>query len=85
MSDGRACICSQDITGALIIGDLKTQSLKEIWQGKTMTDIREKFIYGKKEKIPFCGKCDFMRGWNAFDYWKLPLEDWQEVYENAKN
>lgn len=85
MSDGRVCICSQDVTGALIIGDLKTQTLKEIWQGDVMTDIREKFIYGEKSKIPFCGKCDFMRGWVSFDYWKLSQEDWIEAYANAKN
>lgn len=85
MSDGRACVCAQDVIGALPIGDLKTQSLKEIWQGTILTKIRENFIYDRKFLVPFCKECDYMEGFVPPDYWKVSLTEWQECYEKAKN
>jgi len=84
-SDGRATVCCQDVVGFLPIGDLHTQSLKEIWQGEVMTSIRDKFIYGKKNEIPFCNRCDFMVSFVAPDYWKIPKEEWIQIYEKAKD
>lgn len=83
MSDGRACVCAQDVIGAVPIGDLKIQTLKEIWQGKIMSDIREKFIYGKKNEIQFCDKCDYMLGCVTPDWWKVSDEEWKEAYSIA--
>lgn len=85
MSDGRACVCCQDVTGALPVGDFKVQTLKEIWQGKELTQIREDFIYGRKDKIHFCSKCDYMAGFVYPDFWDLSLEEWQKAYENVKS
>lgn len=85
MSDGRACVCAQDVVGALPVGDLKTETLKEIWQGKVMSGIREKFIYGKKNEIPFCDKCDYMKGFTYPDFWNVSKEGWIEAYEQSKN
>ncbi len=84
-SDGRALVCAQDVVGALPIGDLKTQTLKEIWQGKVMSEVREKFIYGKKNEIPFCDKCDYMLGCVTPDWWKVSQDEWKEAYEKSKN
>lgn len=85
MSDGRACVCCQDVIGAFPVGDLRTQSLKEIWQGSVMTEVRDKFVNGKKKDIVFCGECDFMTGFDLPDYWKVPLEYWKEIYEEVKS
>lgn len=85
MSDGRACVCAQDVVGALPIGDLWTQTLKEIWQGLIMTGIRNKFVYGEKNRIPFCGPCDYMTGFVMPDFWKLSSKEWIEIYEDVKN
>lgn len=69
MSDGRACICSQDVLGEHIIGDLKTDTLQEIW--KRLDLQRKLFIKGYKKLIKFCSKCDYMRGCVAPDWWRF--------------
>lgn len=82
-SDGRALVCAQDVIGALPIGDLKTQTLKGIWQGRIMSEVREKFISNRKSEIAFCDKCDYMLGCVTPDWWKVSLEDWKTAYNSA--
>lgn len=84
-SDGRALICSQDVVGALPIGDLNNQTLQEIWQGPVISEIRKKFISGRKQEIPFCGKCDFMTGFVYPEWWNISQEEWLSAYEAAVN
>lgn len=85
MSDGRACVCSQDVTGALPVGDLRKETIKEIWQGKKMAVLRHMFVWDRKKEIPFCGECDYMEGCVTPSYWRAPLNQWRKVYEKAKS
>jgi len=42
LHDQRVSACCRDYHGELIVGDLKTESLDEIWRGKTLGALREK-------------------------------------------
>jgi sulfatase maturation enzyme AslB (radical SAM superfamily) len=82
MADGRACVCCQDVRGMHVIGDLNTQSLKEIWLGKEMMEIRQKFIDGKKKEIRFCADCDYMKGVVLDSWWNID-NNFQTVYDEV--
>lgn len=69
MWDGRVCVCCQDVAGLCIIGDLKTQNIKDIWQGEIMQEIRRKHRARKQSEVPFCSKCDYMRGFDQLPDW----------------
>ncbi len=43
-SNGEATMCMEDFNNAIILGDTRTQSLKEIWEGKPYTDFRRQHI-----------------------------------------
>ncbi|MGG5342387.1 radical SAM/SPASM domain-containing protein [Enterococcus sp. AZ192] len=57
--DGTVSLCCQDWRRQVIIGDLKTQTIKEIWDSKKVNSIREQ-MYGETDpaKAFFCQKCE---------------------------
>ena len=59
MADGRACVCCQDVRGDFVVGDLKTQTLKEIWE-VGMGNVKKEHLAFNQEKLPLCDKCDYM-------------------------
>lgn len=82
-ADGKAVVCCQCVRADLVIGDLNTQSIKEIWNGEAMTDIRENFITGRKAEIPFCAECDYMRSFCAPPWWNT--KEIKEAYYKVKD
>jgi len=62
---GNARICVRmDLEGELIIGNIKDQSLFEIWNGEKRKAILKKHIAGKRNKLSYCGK--------KCHYWGVP-------------
>ena len=82
-ADGRAVTCCQDVRAMEVIGDLRGETVGEIWRGKRMTEIRSNFVYGRKREIPFCKNCDYMRSFVAPDFWKVNSQDFMEVYKEV--
>ena len=60
MWDGRVPSCCRDVNGELILGNVKYESLLDVWQGKRMKKIRESFIYNKQPDM--CKKCGHYKG-----------------------
>ncbi len=56
-SDGSASVCFLDWARKLIIGDTRTQSLKEIWNGEPLFNYRIAHLSGKRKENPTCAKC----------------------------
>ena len=56
--DGIAVPCCFDYIGGYIIGDLKKQTLKEVWNSKPMQEIREKHLRGESKTINICKNCE---------------------------
>jgi len=58
LSDGRAVLCCLDAYGEIIVGDIKKQTVSEIWNGETLKKIRKLHLDGKKDQIPLCSICE---------------------------
>ncbi len=57
-AEGVATICCYDFNAKYVIGDLKTQSIEEIYNGKRMTELRQFHIDGK-----YPAPCDTCMEW----------------------
>lgn len=55
--DGQSSFCLGDWKHCQIAGDAKIQSLKEIWLGKPLQDIRLAHLEGKRKEYKFCSEC----------------------------
>ncbi len=55
LQDGRVTVCCVDHDGDLAVGDVREQSLKEIWNGPRMRAVRKAHASG--ELPPLCAKC----------------------------
>lgn len=56
-ADGEVTVCCADWKRKLIVGDLKTQSLKEIWNGSILKNFWIDMLKGKKGQYEMCQKC----------------------------
>ena len=55
--DGKIGLCCVDALYKHTLGDINTQSLKEVWYSDTYSDIREKIRMGR-DKLEVCCFCD---------------------------
>ncbi len=55
--DGRVVPCCWDYDGKVVLGDLNKQTLKEIWNGENMKELRKQHINKDFGDNLFCGKC----------------------------
>lgn len=60
--DGRVSLCCLDYNCRAIVGDVKNQSIKEIWNGPEMKAYHRLWLEGRYREIPICRDC------NAFIY-----------------
>jgi MoaA/NifB/PqqE/SkfB family radical SAM enzyme len=56
-SDGLASLCFLDWSRKLLIGDVNTMSLKEIWGGEKLRDYQTMFLLKKRKQHPVCREC----------------------------
>lgn len=56
-ADGKVSACLMDWTRKLSVGDVKTQSLKDIWHSQPMNDLRLQHLEGRARENPVCGQC----------------------------
>ncbi len=59
--DGRITTCCVDYQGKGIIGDIKEESLANIWQGDELQRIRKAHLENKYDSIPLCSNCQFWK------------------------
>jgi len=58
LAEGGVLICTHDWSRKQMIGDLSRQSIREVWNGPVMRDIRLKHLSGRAKEIPSCERCD---------------------------
>ena len=56
--DGRVKMCCADWKGDYLVGDVKRESLSEIWNGKELRKIYMQQLKGQKENFELCRGCD---------------------------
>jgi len=56
-SDGSVSLCFLDWARKLLIGDVRKESLKEIWNGEALFQHRREHLLGKRKENPICAVC----------------------------
>jgi hypothetical protein len=56
--DGRVCLCCMDAEGQVIVGDVKTQSLREIYYSELPSRYRQLHSEGRFAELPLCRDCN---------------------------
>ncbi len=55
--DGTATLCSNTYDREIVLGDVRKQTIREIWNGPEMTEIRRRHAAKQVEGIPVCETC----------------------------
>jgi len=55
--DGRVSACCYDYDGECLAGDVKSNTICEIWKGPKMNEMRRAQLAGEKAKNALCGSC----------------------------
>jgi radical SAM protein with 4Fe4S-binding SPASM domain len=69
--DGRVVPCCYDFDASVTLGDLKKQSLREIWNGEAYVAMRTKELNGCNDKS-LCRNCNQAPGFRQNPAWPLP-------------
>lgn len=56
-SDGTVSLCFLDWSRKLIVGDVRNESLKDIWNGERLLRYRINHLRGKRKEDSVCGVC----------------------------
>lgn len=56
-SDGSVSLCFLDWSRKLVIGDVRKQSLKEIWHSDALFNHQINHLHGKRKENEVCGEC----------------------------
>jgi radical SAM protein with 4Fe4S-binding SPASM domain len=61
LADGTVVPCCNDYDGKLVLGDLKSQSLREIWNGEAMRNLRRRFLKETPDLVgTICQDCPYV-------------------------
>ena len=71
--DGRVVPCCYDFDATATMGDLKTQSIREIWNGEAYVNLRKMELAGKNQ-TPLCASCNQAPGFRQNPLWPLPVQ-----------
>jgi MoaA/NifB/PqqE/SkfB family radical SAM enzyme len=59
-SDLRVSVCCVDWAKQAVVGDLKIQTLGEIWRGERLRDFRLTHLRGERRTLPACAQCTYL-------------------------
>ena len=63
LSDGRVPVCSIDYEGRVELGNLRRQSLAEIWSGAAFAAVRAAHETSKVDDLELCSRCSYRPSW----------------------
>ena len=70
---GEISLCSHDALGKVTLGDLRKQSITEVWNGERYKEVRRKLLrpmkFGRKS-LEVCDGCDCAPVENVYEYWR---------------
>ena len=82
LENGDVPMCSNDWADREVLGNLHSQSIREIYNSPRMNEIRELMAQGRFEEIEACRECSFYHDWM-----KSPLapnkDDWRTNLQPA--
>ncbi|TAN56887.1 MAG: radical SAM protein, partial [Rhodospirillales bacterium] len=60
-ADGTVPLCCMDTDTVHRLGDLRSQSIEEVWNGESLADIRRQHLAGNRQAIGLCDGCTLWR------------------------
>ena len=70
-SSGKIALCCVDSDNAHDLGDLKTQTINEVWESKVFKNLRKLLIKGQGDQIELCKDCDIPYRQSPIFWWTL--------------
>ncbi len=68
--DGSVVLCCVDMFSTTVLGNLRDNSIEEIWRGSAFTALRRKMMERERFNIPICKNCDIHLSWhNLSEYY----------------
>jgi radical SAM protein with 4Fe4S-binding SPASM domain len=61
--DGSVVLCCADMFSTAPVGNLREDSIRDVWGGTVLTELRKKMIARKRFEIPICQNCDIHLSW----------------------
>lgn len=58
LADGRVVACDQDFAAHMPVGDLRMQTLEDVWHGEPMQRLRSQHLSGTFDSAVLCPRCD---------------------------
>lgn len=72
--DGIVTVCCSDWQRKLVIGDLKQQSLSDVWSGEPLRTFWIDMLSGNRNKYEMCARCQYLK-YNSTDNIDAYAED----------
>lgn len=69
LADGRVAMCCFDSEADHVVGDIKTQSIREVWHSSAFDEKRRLLYERNFDKLQICGGCDYIN----HPRWVTPL------------
>ena len=73
-SNGNATLCCWDVHERAVIGNVREQSVREIWEGHAANCLRALLDDGRRDLIHLCSRCDAYGGYD-FDKFAVKRRD----------
>jgi len=58
--NGQVSICCVDWSMGTLVGDLRTESLKDIWFGESLKRFRSIHLEGRRNELTACANCSYL-------------------------
>jgi len=62
--DGNVVLCCADMFSQTVVGDLKSNSITEVWNGPKMKKYRDQMTNRKRFDVAICQDCDIHLSWH---------------------
>lgn len=69
MSNGKVVLCCVDFDGKVVVGDMKKQSIKDIWNSNKFRQLRLTHLKNQADKISICQTCSWLYRHNRVNWW----------------
>ena len=59
-ANGDVTVCCVDWAGKLVVGNVQTESLREIWEGQRLRELQNTHLRGRRANFPICRDCTLL-------------------------
>lgn len=78
--DGQVSVCCVDWSYGTIVGDLRNQSLADVWNGHLLRHFRLLHLRGERQKIEVCADCKYLMGFPEYTVLDDKAEELLKIY-----